>query len=523
MRITILVIFNFLVINGIFGQGISDTSSFLVIKGENLNELRAIDYNPIVNAFPRKIDRLKRGNIAISDTVQLLLEYANKLKRDRNRYYAYRYTIKAIALHYKEYTIEDYEVAAALRIMPQQGISDLTDTVVIKIEPLFDLGKPLSGDYTAQFSIRDSSYELINSYQFKINEIKAYLFKLPINLSSSGEYYIGYELITPEKLSMHEVPYTFLAFDGFNELISKLNSNKKNLQSCNEDFQEKTINETLHYISNCIKKEQYGYEGFARNFPAIARMQFLWDDRGFRQKYMGKVNFPYDFDVIQDYLTLHDNSSSLQLLKGDLKQAIMLSDSNLYYYRIYIPQQYQPGKAYPVFAIYPMGMEVDFFFNEQNYLRSKADDLGFIIICAGNIINREDNRSTQLFNAINRVNKIYGIDTTRLFLAGGGNSGDLVWKTGCERTNFFRAIYPMGGTALWLNTNNVNQNDKLQISLIVGNKEHKDIYEKVIKTKESAEKIFDNFRYIEIEDADHLSIWSAGIKEIMQELELLMK
>lgn len=124
---------------------------------------------------------------------------------------------------------------------------------------------------------------------------------------------------------------------------------------------------------------------------------------------------------------------------------------------------------------------------------------------------------------IDRVKKIYGIDSTKLFLTGGGNSGELVWQTGCKKTDFFKAISPICGSALWLNKGNINQNNEMQISLFVGSKEHRDIYDKVIKTKDIAENIFDNFHYFEIEGADHLSIWSAALPKIMQEFELLMK
>ncbi|MFB6341954.1 hypothetical protein ACE1ET_09530 [Saccharicrinis sp. FJH62] len=445
------------------------------------------------------------------------MEQANNAKKNHEKYLAYRYTIKAIALNYHDYKIEDYEFAGALRIMPQQGISDLEDTITINIEPIFDLGEPLSGTYKARFILRDNAWNAIQKFQFNIDKITNYNLNIPIKLKEEGLFYIGYKLITPDGDSLPEAPYTFLAVKNLNQLYANIETQINRIQLNDADAQYKTVIESLSYMQHSLEKEQNGYEGFARNFPAIARMQFVWDNRAFKQDYMGKINYPNDINLIRKYLSLLENNAKLYTLTGDLKQSVTIDNIDNYY-RIYIPEKYHPEKKYPLVAVFPMGMEVDAFFNNQEFLKNKADELNWIILCVGNFRNSED-RDLQLFTSIDRIKKLYSINDREIFLTGGGNSGDLVWQTGLKYHKFFRAIAPIGGTALWLSKDEINNNTELPVLLVTGSNEHQDILNKIITTKDIAENVFEDFNFMKFENADHISIWDSALPKIVDFFE----
>jgi hypothetical protein len=524
MRTLILTLLSILITTCLLAQVDSDTSSLLIINGDKLGNIEAIDYNPIVNGFPRTIQNKMNDGEKISDSVLLFLKYAQNAKQKQNSYYAFRYSIKAIGAYYKNYEIEYYEVAAGLKLVPQQGISELNDTIGFKFKPLFNIGKPLSGGYKANFTVKNKNDSIIEKFQIEINEIKEYFIKFPVKLNEEGIYYVGYQLIPPAGKPFPEVLYTFLAIQNIQHIIFELKNIISQLDSQSSDIQSISVRETFEYFLKSFKVEQNSYQGFARNFPALGRMMFFWDNRDFKQNYMGKINYPYDIELIEKYISkIKNTKDNFHQIAGDNKQAVAIAENQYFHYRLYVPSKYQSGRKRPLIAIFPMGFEVDEFFNEQDYLKKKADTLNCFILCVGSMENGGDERDKQLFLAIDRIKRLYDIDSSKLFLTGGGNSGSLVWQMGLKYPDYFKAIAPIGGSALWLSKENVKRNEHLPILLVEGSKEIQDIYNDVIKTKDIAKILFNNFRYIEIEGEGHLSIWNAALPKILDYFSKYMK
>lgn len=515
MRTLILSVLNTLITTSLLAQFDSDTTSLLIINGDKLDNIEAIDYNPIVNGFARTMQNKINEGENISNSVLLLLKYSNDAKQRRNDYYAFRYSVKAIGAYYKNHPLENYEVAAGLKLVPQQGISALNDTIGFRFKPIFNLGKPLSGAYTARFTVKTGNDSVIGKFQTSFKEMKEHFIEFPTKLNKEGIYYVGYQLIPPEGEPFPEVLYTFLAIENVQQIIFELNNILSQIDLQSADIKYKSAYETFAYFLNGFVTEQNSYQGFARNFPAIGRMMFFWDNRDFKQNYMGKINYPYDMELLKKYIAQFKNSmDSFYQLPGDNKYAISIDINLNFYYRFYVPSKYNRNTKIPLIVVFPMGFEVDEFFNEQNYLKNKAEQLNCFIMCLGSLENGKDERDKQLFLAIDRVKKLYATDTTNIFLTGGGNSGSLVWQAGLKYKGYFKVIAPIGGSALWLSKEKISGFEHLPIMLVEGSKEIQDIYRDVNKTKDIAQVLFNNFRYFEIEGEDHLGIWNAALPKI---------
>jgi len=515
MKILILTVLNILVTTCLSAQLGSGKSSLLNIDGDKLGNIEAIDYNPIVNGFPRTIQSKIDGGENVSDSVLLLLKSALEAKQQQNDYYAFRYSVKAIGAYYKNHPIEHYEVAAGLKLVPQQGISALNDTIGFKFKPIYDLGRPLSGIYIARFTVKTINDSVIGRFQIDVKDMKEHFIEFPIKLDKEGIFYVGYQLIPPTGRPFPEVLYTFLALENLQQINIELKNILSQLNSQGGDISLNSANETFTYFLNSIVAEQNSYQGFARNFPALGRMMFFWDNRDFRQNYMGLINYPYDFELIKKYITQTKNSKdNFHKIPGDNKYAISKGENLYFVYRLVVPSNYQPGKKYPIIAVFPMGFEVDEFFNEQEYLKKRADKSNCFILCVGSLENGKDERDKQLILAFDRIKKNYSIDTNNIFLTGGGNSGSLVWQVGLKYKEYFKAIAPIGGSALWLSKEKISENEHLPILLVEGSKEIQDIYRDVLKTKDIAQALFNDFRYLEMEGENHLSIWDAALPKI---------
>ena len=66
-----------------------------------------------------------------------------------------------------------------------------------------------------------------------------------------------------------------------------------------------------------------------------------------------------------------------------------------------------------------------------------------------------------------------------------------------------------------LSKENINQCVNLSVYMAVGNKEHKDILDKVRRTRDLAQSLFSDFHYTEFTDADHLGIWEKALPGII--------
>ena len=516
MKTVFLTALHILLTPYLFAQPDTTMLSRPVISGDKLDTIEPIDYNPLVNGFARTIQSKVHEGANVPDSVLLFLQYAREARQQQNDYYAFRYSIKAIGAYYKNHPMENYEVAAGLKLVPQQGISALCDTIGFKFKPLFNLGRPLSGTYTARFTVKTGTDSLVGEFQTTIREMKEHVITFPVQLEKEGIYYVGYQLIPPRGEPFPEVLYTFLAFENTQQIIIELQNILSQRDPHSSDIHNQSIYETFSYFLHGFVSEQHSYQGFQRNFPAIGRMMFFWDKRDFRQNYTGKINYPYDIALLKKYITLFKSSKeSVHQTLGDNKYAISTGETQYFYYRLYVPSKYNLHTRLPLIATFPMGFEVDEFFNDQEYLRNKAEQFNCFILCLGSLENGKDEREKQLFSALERVKKLYAIDTNNIFLTGGGNSGSLVWQAGLKYAGYFKAIAPVGGSALWLSKEHMNGHEHLPILLVEGNKDAQDIYRDVHRTKDIAQSLFHHFNYLEMEGEEHISIWKTALPRIL--------
>lgn len=143
------------------------------------------------------------------------------------------------------------------------------------------------------------------------------------------------------------------------------------------------------------------------------------------------------------------------------------------YYRLHVPEKYNPNKPNPLFiAIHGGGGNMDIQSEDKYYkLISKSDEVGFIALfpnghsnfksgkvatwnagkCCG---KARDNKIDDVgfFRAmIKKVSQQLNIDTDKVFATGMSNGAMMSYQLACELTDVIKAIAPIAGTDVTIN------------------------------------------------------------------------
>ena len=124
------------------------------IEGEQLGDIAWEDARAFTVVTRSTLNRLKATDEGVPPDLQALSDAAFAAFEKKDNYRAYRLFIRFMAMTRDSSSGEGTELAASYNMVLNRTITNTGDTLHVQLKPLFTLGQPLSGEYTARLSLR---------------------------------------------------------------------------------------------------------------------------------------------------------------------------------------------------------------------------------------------------------------------------------------------------------------------------------------------------------------------------------
>ena len=129
-------------------------TSITQLEGEQLDNIAWEDARAFTVVTRSMLNRLKKTDEGVPPDLQTLSDAAFDAFEKKDNYRAYRLFIRFMAMAQDKGYGEGTELAASYDLVLNRTITNTGDTLHVQLNPLFSLGHPLSGEYTARLSLR---------------------------------------------------------------------------------------------------------------------------------------------------------------------------------------------------------------------------------------------------------------------------------------------------------------------------------------------------------------------------------
>ncbi len=229
--------------------------------------------------------------------------------------------------------------------------------------------------------------------------------------------------------------------------------------------------------------------------------------------------------IEQALAALGKGQNPFSIERGELERAYLASDGKLIPYRIYVPKSYTGKTARPFVVMLhgALGDEKSYFSNlyDEKTVKGEAERRGWIFAAPngrGRFGGYRGLGLDDVFEVMKRVQRDYKTDVSRTYLTGHSMGGGGTWAVASTKPELFAAISPVAGggrapgEAL---TKLLEAVRPLPILIVHGAKDgivppqgSRDMYA-------AAQKAGLNVKYLELPEADHITIVGATITEVL--------
>ncbi|MFP5261855.1 MAG: prolyl oligopeptidase family serine peptidase [Blastocatellia bacterium] len=215
--------------------------------------------------------------------------------------------------------------------------------------------------------------------------------------------------------------------------------------------------------------------------------------------------------------------------KGELERAYQGSDGKLVPYRVYVPQSYDGTNPRPLVVMLhgALGDERYYFSGlfDPAVIKGEAERRGHILVGVngrGRFGGYRGLGVEDTYDAIKSVSRDYKIDASRIYLTGHSMGGYGAWLVAAERPEVFAAIAPVSGGPPAQGEALAGLLQKVKgIPALVAHGARDGIVmpERSREIVSAAQKAGMKVTYLEVPEADHLSILAATFPAILDFFE----
>jgi len=233
-----------------------------------------------------------------------------------------------------------------------------------------------------------------------------------------------------------------------------------------------------------------------------------------------------EFDLIEARLAaLARGENPFAAERGEIERAYQASDGKLIPYRLYVPQSYDGKTAHPLVVLLhgSLGDERYFFsdLSDPATVKSEAERRGYLLASVngrGRFSGYRDLAADDPVEVVSAVMRNYQVDPLRIFLSGHSMGGFGTWLVAARKPELFAAIAPLsaGPPAQGDALNALLEKLKALPTLVVHGARDGIVPPEFSKRMvEAAKKAGLQVTYLEIPDADHLTIIGASFSAVL--------
>ncbi len=289
-------------------------TSITTLEGEQLVDVAWEDARAFTVVTRSMLNRLKKTDEGVPPDLQTLSDAAFDAFEKKDNYRAYRLFMRFMAMAQDKGYGEGTELAASYDLVLNRTITNTGDTLHVQLNPLFSLGHPLSGEYTARLSLRGTK-GVVDERVLPISSIRVLHCTLSAVGLLEGPAGVRYELRDPAGKVLLRFTRAFLHTDAMSSRLKILQTRLKTLQSENIASRGATHRasvETIEYIVAHLEEMHAKYVG---DLTRTAQPMVMKYRGGRGLTWRGAINIPADIELAE---TL---SSALLKKKDPLKKS----------------------------------------------------------------------------------------------------------------------------------------------------------------------------------------------------------
>ena len=321
-------------------------TSVTTLEGEQLDDIAWEDARAFTVVTRSILNRLKKTDEGVPPDLQALSDAAFDAFEKKDNYRAYRLFMRFMAMAQDKGYGEGTELAASYDLVLNRTITNTGDTLHMQLNPLFSLGHPLSGEYTARLSLRGTK-SVVDERTLPISSIRAFNCTLSTAGLPEGPAGVRYELRDPAGKVLLRFTRAFLHTDAMSSRLKILQTRLKTLQGENiasRGVTQRVAVETIEYIVAHLGEMHTKYMGDLRRTAQPMVMKYRGGGRGLTWR--GAINIPADIELAETLSSaLLKKKDPLKKSTGDFHLAYRSAvDSQLVPYRIFVPEGYTPDQ-----------------------------------------------------------------------------------------------------------------------------------------------------------------------------------
>lgn len=521
---SICVIFLFC-ITGTYAKGYAQLP-VTILEGEQLDDVAWEDARAFTVVTRSMLNRLRKTDEGVPPDLQTLSDAAFDAFEKKDNYRAYRLFIRFMAIAQDKGYGESTELAASYDLVLNRTITNTGDTLQVQLNPLFSLGHPLSGEYTARLSLRGTK-GVVDERTLPISSVRAFDCTLSTAGLPEGPAGVRYELRDPAGKLLLRFTRAFLHTDAMSSRLKILQPRLKTLQRENiasRGATRRAAVETIEYIVAHLEEMHAKYVGDLRRTAQPMVMKYRGGGRGLTWR--GAINIPADIELAETLSsTLLGGKDPLKKSTGDFHLAYRSAvDSQLVPYRIFVPEGYTPDRSWPlIIGLHGASGSENTWLDRrrrgetENLSKRLSQERGYLLVAPsgrGPFTGYRGIGGQDVMDVLDRVLSIYNIDPERVYLTGHSMGGGGTWILGLRHAEKFAAIAPIAASGRWVRSRHVKPHADLPLLFSQGAKDMVALVEPARRTTKLLAKYMKNFTYNEYPDATHNTIWFTALPSI---------
>ena len=524
-KYTSICVISLCCIIGTCARGHAQTS-VTTIEGEQLGDIAWEDARAFTVVTRSTLNRLKATDEGVPPNLQALSDAAFAAFEKKDNYRAYRLFIRFMAMTRDSSSGEGTELAASYNLVLNRTITNTGDTLHVQLNPLFTLGHPLSGKYTARLSLRGTK-GIVDERTLPISSVRAFNCALSTVDLPEGRAGVRYELRDPAGKLLLRVTRAFLHTDTISSRLKILQTRLKTLQSENiasRGATQRAAVETIEYIVGHLEEMHAKYVGDLRRTAQPMVMKYRGGGRGLTWR--GAINIPADIDLAETLSSaLLVGEDPLKKSTGDFHLAYRSAvDSQLVPYRLFVPEGYTPDQSWPlIIGLHGASGSENTWFDRrrrgetENLCKRLSQERGYLLVAPsgrGPFTGYRGIGGQDVMDVLDRVSSIYNIDPERVYLTGHSMGGGGTWILGLRHAEKFAAIAPIAASGRWVRSRHVKPHADLPVLFSQGAKDMVALAEPARRTAKLLARYMKNFTYTEYPDDTHNTIWYTALPTI---------
>ena len=495
-----------------------------LLEGEQLGDIAWEDARAFTVVTRSTLNRLRKTDEGVSPDLQTLSDAAFDAFEKKDNYRAYRLFMRFMAQD-KGYG-EGTELAASYDLILNRTITNTGDTLHVQLNPLFTLGHPLLGEYTARLSLRGTK-GVVDERILPISSVRAFDCALSTEGLPEGPAGVRYELRDPSGKVLLRFTRAFLHTDAMSSRLKTLQTRLKILQGENiasRGATQRAAVETIEYIVVHLGKMYTKYVGDLRRTAQPMVMKYRGGGRGLTWR--GAINIPADIELAETISSaLLEGKDPLKKSTGDFHLAYRSAvDSQLVPYRIFVPEGYTPDQSWPlIIGLHGASGSENTWLDRrrrgetENLCKHLSQERGYLLVAPsgrGPFTGYRGIGGQDVMDVLDRVLSIYNIDPERVYLTGHSMGGGGTWILGLRHAEKFAAIAPIAASGRWVRSRHVKPHADLPLLFSQGAKDMVALAEPARRTAKLLAKYMNNFTYNETPDDTHNTIWFTALPSI---------